>query len=140
MGLTDNPRIEWDKADFEYHGKFIEVKSGAYIQTWKQYQLSKIVFNIPKAKAWDYETGKMGMDSQRNSDCYVFCIYKDQDKTNYDVLDVSRWEFYIVSTDYLNQHFPDQKSISLSTIRKVCEAMDYACLKNRIDEVLGLGE
>ncbi|SFE80715.1 hypothetical protein [Alteribacillus iranensis] len=102
LGLTDTPRIEWDKADFEYHGKRIEVKSGAYIQAWKQKQLSKIIFNIPKAKSWDYKTGEMSQDSKRNSDCYVFCVYRDQDKTNYDVLDVSRWEFYVVSTDFLS--------------------------------------
>lgn len=136
LGLTNEPRIEWDKADFAYNGKFIEVKSGAYIQAWEQKQLSKIVFNIPKARSWDYKTGKMSTDFKRNSDCYVFCVYKDQDKTNYDILDVSHWEFYILSTEFLNDHFPEQKSISLSTIRKSFDAVDYTQIKNKIDNIL----
>lgn len=64
LGLTNDPRFEWDKADFEYNGKFIEVKSGAYIQAWEQKQLSKVIFNIPKAKSWDHKIGKMGEESK----------------------------------------------------------------------------
>ncbi|MFB5663719.1 hypothetical protein [Alteribacillus sp. HJP-4] len=60
LGITNKPRIEWDKADFLYEGNFIEVKSSAYIQSWKQNQPSRIVFYIPKARAWDYTTGEMG--------------------------------------------------------------------------------
>lgn len=135
LGLTNAPRIEWDKADFEYNGRFIEVKSGAYIQAWEQKQLSKIIFNIPKARSWDFNTGKMSTDSKRNSDCYVFCVYKDQDKTNYDILDVSRWEFYVLPTKFLDEHFPEQKSISLSTIGKSVSAVEYTQLKSEIDKI-----
>ncbi|MFB4163921.1 hypothetical protein ACE1TI_08765 [Alteribacillus sp. JSM 102045] len=138
LGLTNEPRIEWDKADFEYHGNFIEVKSAAYIQAWKQKQLSKIIFNIPKAKSWDYLTGEMSADSKRNSDCYVFCVYTDQNKADYDILDIHRWEFYVLSTAFLNEHFPEQKSISLSTLQKSCRAINYNDLKAEIDYLLGI--
>lgn len=136
LGLTNKPRIEWDKADFVYNRSFIEVKSSAYIQAWEQQQPSKIVFSISKAKAWNSSTGKMSSEAQRNSDCYVFCVFTDQDKTNYDILDVNRWDFYVLSTSYLNQYFLEQKSISLSTIQKFCDAVDYSNIKSEIDRLL----
>ncbi|ARI78728.1 hypothetical protein [Halobacillus mangrovi] len=136
LGLTSDPRIEWDKADFVYIENLIEVKSSAYIQSWKQRQPSKIVFNIPKARAWDTATGLMSSESKRNSDCYIFCVYTDQDKSNYDVLDVKRWDFYVVSTSYLNEHFTEQKTISLSTINKFCHPVNYSRLKAEIESVL----
>ncbi|MFZ0368828.1 MAG: hypothetical protein WAM07_04400 [Halobacillus sp.] len=46
LGLTHEPRVEWDKADFVYKGRLIEVKSSAYIQAWEQQKPSKIIFNI----------------------------------------------------------------------------------------------
>ncbi|REJ09096.1 hypothetical protein [Halobacillus trueperi] len=137
LGLTNVPRIEWDKADFVYNGKFIEVKSSAYIQTWKEKQPSKIIFNISKARAWDSSTGEMSSEAQRNSDCYVFCVFADQDKSDYDILNVNRWDFYVLSTSFLNYYFPEQKSISLSTIQKYCEPVKYRNLKENIDSIMG---
>ncbi|WP_431801066.1 hypothetical protein [Halobacillus andaensis] len=137
LGLISGaPRIEWDKADFIYNGNLIEVKSSAYIQTWKQKKPSKIVFNVPEAKAWDYTTGEMSAEAQRNSNCYVFCVFTDQDKSNYDILDVARWDFYVLSTAFLNEQFPEQKSISLSTIQKVCHKVAYHHLKEEVDYIL----
>ncbi|MGP4079997.1 hypothetical protein ACTWQL_08770 [Pseudalkalibacillus sp. R45] len=111
LGLTDKPRIEWDKADFEYNGNFIEVKSAAYIQSWYQKKPSSISFSISKTRAWDPATGNWSSEVKKNSDCYVFCVYTDQDKTNYNILDMDNWEFYVVSTRFLNEHYPEQKNI-----------------------------
>lgn len=135
LGLTDGFRIEWDKADFNYHGKFIEVKSGAYIQAWEQKQLSKIIFNIPKARAWDYKTGEMSPDSKRNSDCYVFCVYTEMDKKDYDILNIRHWEFYVLSTSFLNANFSEQKTTSLSRIKRSCLPVAYRNLKGEVNHL-----
>lgn len=63
----------------------------------------------------------------------MFCVYKDQDKTNYDILDVTHWDLYILPTEFLDEHFPNQKTISLSTIQKSFDATDYTQIKSRID-------
>lgn len=78
----------------------------------------------------------MSTESDRNSDCYVFCVYTDQDKTNYDILDISRWEFYIIPTKFLNKHYPEQKRISLSTIQKSFKPLRYNQIKSEIDNIL----
>ncbi|SFK03722.1 hypothetical protein SAMN04487936_106250 [Halobacillus dabanensis] len=136
LGLTTEPRMVWDKADFVYNGNSIEVKSSAYIQSWEQKQPSKIVFSISKAKAWDYSTGEMSSEAQRNSNCYVFCVFTDKDKSNHDILDVNRWDFYVLTTSFLNQNFLEQKSISLSTIQKFCSPVTYSNLKKEVDSLL----
>ena len=45
--------------------------------------------------------------------------YPERDKTNGNVLDVSAWDFYVVSTATLNQEFGETKSLSLSAVRQV---------------------
>ena len=67
----------------------------------------------------------------------MFCVFTDLDKANYDALDVNRWEFYILSTSFLDQHSPDQKSISLSTFQRFCDSIEYMDIKKEVDSVLG---
>ncbi|MGP4069478.1 hypothetical protein [Halobacillus sp. B29] len=136
LGLTHEPRVEWDKADFFYKGRLIEVKSSAYLQAWEQQKPSKIIFNISEAKAWNSTTGKMSSEAQRNSECYVFCVYTDQDKSDYDILDVNRWDYFVLSTSFLDEFFPQQKTISLSTIHKFCSPVEFSNLKSKIDSLL----
>ena len=50
-------RIEWDAVDvISKDGIKIEVKSSAYLQTWKCDKLSTIQFDIAPKKSWDSET------------------------------------------------------------------------------------
>ena len=76
LGITDNPRIEWDAVDLRYQDISIEVKSAAYIQSWKQEKLSSIIFDISKKKSWDAETNQVFRESVRSADMYVFCLLK----------------------------------------------------------------
>ncbi len=51
LGICDTKRVEWDKYDLVIGDIGVEVKSAAYVQTWKQTRLSEIAFNIRPAKA-----------------------------------------------------------------------------------------
>ena len=76
LGITDNPRIEWNAVDLRYQDISIEVKSAAYVQSWKQDKLSSIRFDISKKKSWDAETNQVSHESVRSADMYVFCLLK----------------------------------------------------------------
>ncbi len=75
LGVTDEPRVEWDAVDVRYGNFAIEVKSAAYIQSWKQSKHSTISFDIAKKKSWIAETNEYLPESSRISDCYV-CIIR----------------------------------------------------------------
>ena len=48
-GVDNKTRISWDAYDLELeNGTKVEVKSSAYLQSWKQKDYSKPIFNIPK--------------------------------------------------------------------------------------------
>ncbi len=135
------PRVEWDCVDIRYHGKTIEVKCSAYIQSWKQNKPSKIKYDIGRRQKVDiaceyipYHTG----EPVRFADCYVFCLYKEKDVDKANVIDISSWEFYVLPTLIINEKFSNQKSISLSVLEKNSNPVPYSKLKACIDSVLGL--
>lgn len=57
LNISSIFRTEWDSYDFITKDGFkIEVKSAAYLQSWKQKTLSKIIFDIAPKKGWDAKT------------------------------------------------------------------------------------
>jgi len=66
----------------------------------------------------------MENDLKRQGDIYVFCVLHHKDKTTIDPLNLEQWDFYILSASILNEQFPTQKSISLSSLLKLnpCQA------------------
>ena len=66
--------------------------------------------------------GKPGFDNepivkQRNNDLYVFCLFAGTPE-NYNVLDVSLWEFYVLPTYEINESkiLNPQKTISIARL------------------------
>lgn len=116
LGIRDTTRVEWDQYDLEIDGVKVEVKSAAYVQTWKQSQLSKIVFGIRPAMGWDSRTDTYATSTQRSADVYVFCLLEGEDRGHIDPLDVAQWTFYVLSTSELNRQVPTQKRIRLGPL------------------------
>jgi hypothetical protein len=73
----------------------------------------------------------------RSADCYVFCLYAETDRNRADVLDTSKWEFYVLPTERINRELGNQKSVGLNGIKSMTEAVDYSRLKKRVDRALG---
>lgn len=136
LGLTDTPRQPWLSFDLLYKNKRIEVKSSAYLQDWHQGKISEIRFSIKKARDWNPQTNILSDSSQRNADCFVFCLYAEKNHSNVNLLNVHAWEFYVISTDRLNQQLGSQKSLALSKLRKISTPLSFTALKQRIDDVL----
>ncbi|MGI8689852.1 MAG: hypothetical protein ACR2M3_14850 [Thermomicrobiales bacterium] len=115
LGLTDAPRVEWDPFDLETaDGIKIEVKSAAYLQSWKQTRLSTISFQIGQTYGPDANTSEA--EQRRQADIYVFCVLKHLDKRTLDPLNMDQWDFYLLPTSVLNEKKPTQKTIGLSTL------------------------
>jgi hypothetical protein len=136
LNQIDHSRIEWDAVDIYYEGAKIEVKSAAYLQSWKQNKLSQIKFDIAKKKSWYAETNTYSEEATRSSDIYVFCLFSEKDKNKADVLNLNQWQFYIVPTQILNDVIGDAKSISLKRLEKLGQVVSYDQLKLTIDGCL----
>lgn len=139
LGLHKRPRIEWGGYDLCMEsGTTIEVKSSAYVQSWKQKEYFPINFTIaPRFWSWDPETGEStgGEVRRRWADIYVFCVFTSKESP-FDPLDTATWDFYVLPTEALNRELPKQKTIRLSSLkelspRKCC----YTDLKETISDV-----
>ena len=120
IGCNSGARTEWDSFDIKTSdGIRIEVKSGAYIQSWYQRSLSSINFSIRPTKRWDSSANTYSVEKTRQSDVYVFCVLGHKQQESIDPTNVNQWVFYIISTKSLNKKVGAQKSITLSRLKKL---------------------
>lgn len=100
VGAEQRVRDAWDNYDVRTpDGTRIEVKSSAYLQSWTQKRLSRLVFGQLFGLAFDATTNEYGSDRKVRADVFVFCVHTEQDPAAYQVLDISKWTFYVVSAD-----------------------------------------
>lgn len=137
LGVVDEMRpTGWVDFDLSYDEWKIEVKASAYVQSWHQSAPSVIRFDIGERGSWDAETNVWKPDPVRSADCYVFCLYAETDRNRANVLDTSKWEFYVLSTERINRELGNQKSIGLNGIKSMTEPVVYNQLKEQVDRVL----
>ena len=118
--VNGRARAEWDACDLRTpQGHSVEVKSAAYLQTWRQQRLSKIVFHITSTNGWDAASNTVSVVRKRQADVYVFCLLKHMDKTTVYPLNLDQWKFYILSTNRLNNIVGKQKTITLASLLKL---------------------
>ncbi len=130
LDRLDELRIEWDEYDIcTKKGLKIEIKSSAYLQSWEQEKLSTISFNIAP-------TGiSQSQDSvhTRKSDVYIFCVLSHKDKNTVNPLDLSQWDFYILESAVLDKKVGKQKTITLSSLKRLKPAkVEYDGIKKKI--------
>lgn len=124
-------RISWNSYDLELDdGTKIEVKSSAYLQSWKQKEYSKPIFGIQKTKSWDYRTGQYDVTKKRQSDIYVFALLSHKTKSTVNPLDTSQWEFYILQTSVIDLELGESKQVSLDKLKQL------NAIKSSFDDIL----
>lgn len=120
LDVADGVRSGWEAYDIETSsGIRVEVKASAYVQTWGQRALSKIIFGIRPTRAWDPTTNVFAKDSQRQANVYVFAVLAERNQTNVDPLNLAQWQFYVLPTSVLNDRAPLQKTINLSSLLRI---------------------
>lgn len=135
---TERIRKMWRPYDLlSKEGYRIEVKSAAYVQSWEAKHPDCITYRIAPARLPD-ETGDYKTDAplQRNSDLYVFCLYKaltlDESPLNLDL-----WDFYVLPTRILDEKKPTQKTITLPSLMTLEPMLcDYYGLGNAIELIM----
>ena len=116
---TAESRKDWGPYDIVYDGHHnIEVKASAYLQSWEQSKPSQIKFSIRPAREW---IPKKGYTDKiiRLSDIYIFCLFTETDREKADPLNLDQWEFYMISTDIINEKCKEQKTITLNSLLKL---------------------
>ena len=130
------PRANWEPWDLtlyeEANAIHIEVKSGSYLQAWKQNHPSTIRFGIQPTICWSPTNGYTG-EPHRQSDVYVFCVFAEQDAAKADPMKLDSWEFYVLPTKELDKHCGVQRTISLNALLRLSpQKVDFADLKSAV--------
>jgi hypothetical protein len=138
---VDQVRDEWSAYDLLTPGRVkIEVKSGAYIQSWHQTKPSTIIFQVPRTRGWNPETNVQDKEVRRQADVYVFALLAHTDQETVDPLDLDQWRFFVLSTTVLDERTRSQQSITLRTLRDLCGgSVSYSELARSVREVAGSG-
>jgi len=120
LKLDIGTRLEWDAYDLmTKNGIKLEIKSAAYLQTWKQPKLSNISFDISPTKGWTASTNEYSNETKRQADIYIFCLLRHQEKITLNPLDLDQWIFYLLPTSVLNEKKLKQQKISLSALLRL---------------------
>ena len=134
MKCADGVSDEWGAYDvLSPEGIKIEVKTSAYIQTWAQKELSKLLFSIRASHGWDSEAGQYDEEYKRQADIYVFCVETCKSTEQLDPLNLSQWDFYPIATSTLNEAVGSQKTITLVALIKLgAKPVKYPQLREAI--------
>jgi hypothetical protein len=116
-------RSPWGDYDVLYQDKKIEVKCCAYIQDWDQNDYSIIKWSGLKAKELYYsdavqKKSEMVKTTAYKSDIYVLALFKHQEHSSLDILDMDQWCFYVLSKEEIRCITKDGGSVSLSKLSK----------------------
>jgi hypothetical protein len=139
LEAVDRPRVEWDSVDLRYRGCKVEVKSAADGRA-ADGDAAKVQFSIRKSTAMEPSELESSGGQTHFADVYVFCHFLERDAEKPDVLDVSAWDFYVVSTKSLNTKFGEAKSISLSSLKRAATACKFDKLRERVDAAVARTE
>lgn len=138
LGITSN-RVEWDPFDLLWHPNStesvrIEVKSSAYLQSWRQRQLSKPSFSGLKGKVLNEETGEYSPRADYNADVYVMCLNSQKDPDTFDPLDINQWKFFVVPRHLLAAC--NFASVDLRWMeRESVSPVDFGSLRHQVGKV-----
>lgn len=117
----------------------VEVKSSSDVSSWGLPGLSSISFGISPSHAWDYETGGFDDECKRQADVYVFALLVHSDKPTIDPMNLDQWRFYVLSAEALDEHFGDQKTLTLNALEKHASPVDFGELDAAVRVELGTG-
>ena len=140
LGVIDQSRVEWADHDLRTKTGFkVEVKSAAYLQTWKQSRCSTISFGVAPTKSFNDATGKREQKSVRGADVYVFCLLAHKDKSTLDPMNMDQWQFFVVATRRIDAALGVQESLSLSRLLKLGPIQcSYGRISSAIDKVMDM--
>ncbi len=110
-------RQAWDNWDVTTtSGVKVEVKSSAYLQSWRQRKLSSIVFTGLTGRAWSADTNEFATERSLRADVYVFAMHICREPDQYDPLRIEDWRFRVMSAPQLAEH--NVRSVTLGFLNE----------------------
>jgi hypothetical protein len=140
LGVSvDDVRDEWAPCDFTTpEGLTVQVKSSAFVQSWAQRSLSRVVFSVRPSRAWDANTNILASDSVRHAKVYVFALLAHSDKSSIDPLDLSQWRFFVLPTSTIGERARTQTSITLKDLKSLAgEGVGFQDLREAVRYAAG---
>lgn len=140
LDIARETRIEWNDCDLQYKSEIkIEIKSAAYLQSWRQSKHSAIAFNIAPSRGYDSQSDRRRKEATRNSEIYVFCLLAHKDKQTLDPINLDQWEFYVLPTEILDTKLGNQKTLSLSHLLQLNPTKcNYGNIARSIDDLVNI--
>lgn len=109
-------RIGWDNFDaLSADGTRIEVKCSAFLQSWRQKRHSDLSFGRLTAREFDWARDEYSADARARADVFVFAVQTQRDPSAYDMLDLTRWEFWV--TDAASIRDAAVKTVGIGWVR-----------------------
>jgi hypothetical protein len=62
----------------------------------------------------------------------VFCLLHHEDKRTVQPINLDQWEFYVLATEQLNKYARSQHSITLNSLKRLTDSVNYENLDNEI--------
>lgn len=135
LGIKHERNI-WDSYDLEYRGKRIEIKSASRFNRKNRHGLQyeytenrRITYSIEQKHK--HVIGGDWTSRKRNSDVYIFTLI-----SGVDISDLAKWEFYIIPTESINKIFGNQKTLSLSSIKRYTPPRVYSEIREHMDLII----
>jgi hypothetical protein len=117
VGDQRRVRIGWDNFDAEAaDGTTVEVKCSAFLQSWTQKQHSELVFGRLSAREFDATRNEYSVEARVRADVFVFAVQTERDPAAYDMLDISRWQFWVVDAGTIRERAG--KTVGIGWVRQ----------------------
>lgn len=131
LGVTPTRRKGWDNYDLvTADGTRLEVKASAYLQAWPQAKHSELRFERLAGRSWDENTNTFGSQPEVRADVFVFCVQTCKDHAAYNALDLTQWEFYVVSAEEVRA--AGVRSVGIRRVRKWVQPVGFAELLDAV--------
>ena len=135
LGCAGGVRDAWDASDLlTPENVRIEVKTSAYLQSWAHERESRICFSIRPSRAWSADTNALEAEVRRQAHVYVFCLLEHKDKPTLNPLDLRQWKFFVVPASTLNERRPEQRTLSLKTLKSFGAETTYEGLRTAVGD------
>ena len=94
------------------------------------------MFDISKKKGIDAKKEDSLTFKNREADLYIFNFHKEKVVKKADVLEIDQWDFYIVLTSVLDEHYPNKNKIGLRSLSKIATKVKHERIKSIIDDLI----
>ena len=117
-------------------GVEVRVKSGSFLKSFHQRDLSKVVF-IPQVYP-AHSHGGSGHHAAHRAQVYVFALLDHVERATVDPLDLDQWRFFIPPTSKLEALVTEQHSLTVPTLDELSVgSVGYEDLKAAVQRAVG---